>query len=515
MPAVTGSGTVDCVAPLLRIRGMHKRFPGVHALKGVDLDVRPGEVHALVGENGAGKSTLMHILAGVYRPDAGAIEWQGLPVQIADERHAQALGIAIVFQERSLFGPLSIADNVFAGRQPVAAGAFVDRRKRDEETRLLLDQLGMKLDPRTRVEDISPGAQQMVEIAKALSLDARLLILDEPTAALTPADSQRLFAAMRRLRERGVAVVYISHRLEEVFALADRVTILRDGTLQGTCATSEISADELIRRMVGRQLASRHVERPNQSADVPPVLEVRRLCDRADASAHGPLLRDIGFTVRRGEIVALAGLGGAGRTELALSIFGARPRASGEVLVDGRRVSVRSPADAVAAGIGYLPEDRKDAGLFLEMSIARNVVATQISRRGSLWLNNRSLARAAGPFCDRLRIACRDVAQPVEELSGGNQQKVILARWLSIEPRVLLVDEPTRGVDVGAKREVHDLLFELADRGTAVVAISSDLPEVLELADRVVVLCEGRITRTLSRGEATEESILRAASPTS
>lgn len=473
---------------LLSTRGIHKRFPGVHALKGVNLDVRRGEVHALVGENGAGKTTLMHLLAGVYQPDEGRIDFDGREdIQIADEHAAQKLGIAIVFQERSLFGDLTVAENVFAARQPINRWGRINRRQFLEETRGVLSQVGIAVHPDTPLGELSPAHQQMVEIAKALSLKARLIIFDEPTAALTDTETKALFAVIERLKRQQVGIIYISHRLEEIFRIADRVTVLRDGEWQGTFAVSETNPDHLISRMVGRELARCRVDDELVAADQSVALEVRNL---------------VSFSARAGEVLAFAGLAGAGRTEMALSLFGAGPRDSGEIRVNGKAVHIRSPADAIAAGIGYLPEDRKEAGLFLEMSVAQNV---------ALHFKDAEQERISEEFRQRLRIACRSVRQPVQNLSGGNQQKVMLARWLLLNPKVLIVDEPTRGVDVGSKAEVHVLLRELARKGTAVIVISSDLPEVLAVADRILVMRAGRITGELSFADATEERIMRYA----
>jgi ribose transport system ATP-binding protein len=476
--------------PLLAMRGIHKRFPGVHALKGVNLEVQRGEVHALVGENGAGKSTLMHLLAGVYQPDEGRIDFDGREdIRIADEHAAQKLGIAIVFQERSLFNELKVAENIFAARQPINRWGRINRRELFKRTRALLEQVSLDVSPDTFVSDLSPAQQQMVEIAKALSLDAKLIIFDEPTAALTETETCALFGVIESLKRRDVGIVYISHRLEEIFEIADRVTVLRDGEQQGTFAISESSPEHLISRMVGRELARCRVG-GESLAEGAAVLEVRNVAG-------------VSFTARAGEVLAFAGLAGAGRTEMALALFGAR-KESGEIRINGKPVRIDSPADAIVAGIGYMPEDRKEAGLFLEMTVAHNVVGARLE-------HFREQDSISGESRERLRIACRSVRQPVQNLSGGNQQKVVLAKWLLVNSKVLIVDEPTRGVDVGAKAEVHVLLRELARKGTAVIVISSDLPEVLAVADRILVMREGRITGELSFAEATEERILRYA----
>lgn len=483
--------------PLLRVRGMHKRFPGVHALRGVDFDVRAGEVHAIVGENGAGKSTLMQILAGSQQPDAGTIGWRGRAVIIANPHAAQQLGIAIVHQERALFGSLSVAENVFPARQPVRWWR-IDTRQMHRAATEVLAAVGLDIDPATPLDALSPAQQQLVEVAKALSLDAKLVIFDEPTASLSPTEADRLFGVVRSLRGKDVSVVYISHRLDEVFALADRITVLKDGAGQGTFAAGELTHNTLVAKMVGRDVALHQRRTDPPSVTAPAVLEVRGLTDDR--------VRDVSFVIRAGEVVALAGLVGAGRTELALAIFGARPGYAGEVLVGGRRVNPRSPAGAIAAGIGYLPEDRKDGGLFIGMTIADNVTAVAPPRTG------RQRHEATVELCRRLRVVCRGPNEPVGNLSGGNQQKVLFARWLLAGPRVLIADEPTRGVDIGAKAEIHALLFDLARRGTAVLVVSSDLPEVLAVADRILVMRDGQLTGELPGAGATEEAVMRLAS---
>jgi ABC-type sugar transport system ATPase subunit len=495
--------------------GICKDFPGVRALDAMQLEVTEGEVHAVVGENGAGKSTLMHILAGVYQPDAGRVDFAGhSDVRINDEQAAQKLGIAIVYQERSLFDSLSLAENIFAGRQPVRFGNWIDSAAMAASARHLLSQVGLDVHPHAPLSSLSPAEQQLVEIAKALSLNARLIIFDEPTAALTEAETKTLFAVIRSLQKAGTAVIYISHRLEEIFSIAGRVTVLKDGRWQGTLPIAEATPADLVRRMVGRDLTklSRAASTTSDQQATASALEVRGLSDAPSRRQRRTTLTDISFEVHSGEVVVLAGLAGAGRTETALSIFGARPIRIGSVLMNGRPVRIRSVPAAIAAGIGYLPEDRKQAGLFLEMSIAHNIAAASLPRFGRLVTSERAMGRAAEIYCQRLGIACHGTRQAVRSLSGGNQQKVLLAKWLLVDPRVLIVDEPTRGVDVGAKAEVHRLLFELAERGTAVLVISSDLPEVLTLADRVIVMAQGRIAGQLGRDEATEERIVHLAS---
>ncbi|MCI0747976.1 MAG: sugar ABC transporter ATP-binding protein [Verrucomicrobia subdivision 3 bacterium] len=498
-------------APLLAMHDIRKRFGGVQALNGVNLEVRSGEVHALVGENGAGKSTLMHILAGVHQPDEGSISWDGKQhVVIANEHAAQRLGIAIVFQERSLFSSLSVAENIFAGRQPVSRWGAIDRRALRANSAALLRRVGLACDPGTPLSELSSAQQQMVEIAKALSLDAKLIIFDEPTAALTETETTALFSVIAQLKAADVAIIYISHRLEEIFKIGDCVTVLKDGTWQGTFAVAQITTDDLINRMVGRALSFARADGGARYGPV--VLEVRNLTDLSLEGEVRTRLRGISFQARKGEVLALAGLCGAGRTELALAIFGARPRESGEILIDGQVVDIDSPADAIAAGIAYLPEDRKDAGLFLDMTIAQNVAAARLKDFGSWWFSDARGEAAAEEFRKQLRVTSHGVKQAVQTLSGGNQQKVVLAKWLLIQPTVLIVDEPTRGIDVGAKAEVHALLRQLARKGTAVIVISSELPEVLALADRILVMREGRITGEFKGEDATEEAIMRYAS---
>jgi ABC-type sugar transport system ATPase subunit len=490
---------------LLRMSGIHKRFPGVHALKAVDFDVLEGEVHALVGENGAGKSTLMHILAGVHPQDEGEIAFNGsTSVRIVDERSAQAMGIGIVYQERSLVPTLNVAENVFAARQPINALGMINRGKLYKDTQQLLDRLNIRIKPTAIVEDISPALQQMIEIAKAISMDARLLIFDEPTAALTENEKNTLFDLIRQLKQH-VGIIYISHRLEEIFEIADRVTVLKDGEKRGTFPVAEVDRERLISLMVGRK-SLKYIDRTYEAdlSQVAPILEVRSLSDHER-------VRDVSFSLKPGEIVAFAGLAGAGRTETALALFGAAARASGEIFMNGKRLDVRSPEDAIRAGIGYLSEDRRSLGLFLEMPIFQNIASASLAQFGSLFLNKSKMVGVAEEYRQKLSIATPGVSVPVQNLSGGNQQKVVISRWLLVDPKVLIIDEPTRGIDVGAKAEVHALLQELARRGAAIMLISSELPEVLAVADRILVMCEGRISGELDGRTATEEEILHLA----
>jgi ABC-type sugar transport system ATPase subunit len=495
---------------ILDARGISKSFGRIRVLQDVDFDVFGGEVHALVGENGAGKSTLMNILAGVLQPDTGEIRWLGRThTGFASASAAQRLGVAMVYQERSLFGPLTVAENIFAGRQPVHRWGQVDRSRLRAEAQAGLAQVAPEVSPDAILDTLAPAQQQMVEIAKALSLQARLVILDEPTAALSETETARLFRVIRELKRRSIGVVYISHRLEEVFRLADRVTVLKDGVDQGTLPVVSASPAELIRRMVGRELGSRGAVNTAPAGEV--LLEVRGLSDPRRLVGARPQLRDINLKARAGEIVGLAGLAGAGRTELALTLFGARPRGAGESWLHGQPFAPGSPADAIRAGLGYLTEDRKELGLFPEMSVARNVAAASLRRFGGAFYHDARERAVADDFRERLRVVSRDADQEVGRLSGGNQQKVLFARWLLVHPTVLIADEPTRGVDVGAKAELHELLRDFARNGGSVLVLSSELPELLALSDRIYVMRSGRIAGELARAEASEERVLRLA----
>jgi ABC-type sugar transport system ATPase subunit len=494
------------------MRGIHKHFPGVHALKGVDLEVARGEVHAVVGENGAGKSTLMMILAGVYQLDGGSIAFDGQAnLTIRNQHHAQALGIAIVYQERSLFRLLSVAENIFAGRQPLTSFGSIDVKALHDQSRDLLRRLGLDVDPRLPLSYLSFAQQQMVEVAKALSLNAKLLILDEPTAALTRVETEALFQAIRGLQAQGVGIIYISHRLDEIFQIAARVTVLKDGERQGTMEVAQTSPKALVRMMVGREMLYDFTPR-TVPADAPVMLTVRGLSDPPSALPGEVRLQDINLTVRVGEIVALAGLEGSGRDELALSLFGARPIAAGQVIVNGQPQALRSPQAAIQHGIGYLPADRKESGLFLDMSIGDNIASATLGKFGRWWWSEQKRDRAAEQYRQQLQIASPTVRRLVQTLSGGNQQKVVLARWLLVNPQLLIVNEPTRGIDVSVKVEVHRLLRQLADEGKAIIVISSELTEVLAVADSIAVMRGGRIAGCLSRAEANEELIMTLAS---
>jgi ribose transport system ATP-binding protein len=486
--------------PLVSMEGIGKSFPGVRALDQCSFELRAGEVHALVGENGAGKSTLMKVLAGVYRSDAGTIRLGDRAVTIASPRAARDLGISIIHQELSLMPHLTVAQNIFIGREPRRRLRFVlDETAINEQARALLDRLRIRLDPRARVSDLTVAKQQMIEIARALSLSSRVLIMDEPTAALTETEIAELFRITRELRDKGVGIVHISHRLEELPEFSDRVTVMRDGRTVQTLVTRDATIDQIIHLMVGRTLYEGAPEIP----DLPQhevVLELRHV-------TRGRALRDISFALRRGEILGFAGLIGAGRTEVARAIFGADRIDSGEILVRGRAVRIRSPRDAVRHGIAYVSEDRKRFGLALGMDVETNIVLATL-RRFLGWLGTVNAARTratAARYVDALRIRTPSLRQRVKNLSGGNQQKVVIGKWLAAETEILLFDEPTRGIDVGAKSEIYRLLNELAGQGKSIVMISSELPEVLRMSHRIIVMCEGRITGELPGGASQEE----------
>lgn len=489
--------------PVLALEGVSKSFGAVRALRDVSLRLHAGEAHALAGENGAGKSTLIKALAGVHRPDAGTVTLDGAPVVFHGPADARDAGVAVIYQEPTLFPDLSVAENIFVGRQPRRSLGRVDHKAVRQATADLFRRLGVDLDPDQPARGLSIADQQLVEIAKALSFDARVLIMDEPTAALTGSEVARLFGVVRALREAGAAVLFISHRLEEIFALCQRVTTLRDGAWIATEPVDGLTEDDLVRRMVGRDLDELY---PKQDARVGEVaLSVRRLTREG-------VFTDVSFEVRHGEIVGLAGLVGAGRSEVARAVFGVDRWDAGEVEVDGRRLKSGAPSLAMAAGLALVPEDRREQGLVMEMSIERNINLTGLRKTSRAGLMNRGAERdRAVDWAVRLQVKYARLADVVGTLSGGNQQKVVLAKWLATGPRVLIVDEPTRGIDVGTKAEVHRLLSQLAADGVAVLMISSDLPEVLGMADRVLVMHEGRLAADIPRAEATEESVMAAA----
>jgi inositol transport system ATP-binding protein len=494
--------------PLLRLAGLTKRFPGVTALADVSFDVRAGEVLGLLGENGAGKSTLLKIVSGAQHPDTGTIEWDGSPTTLANPHRAQGLGIVTIYQEFNLVPDLSIAENVFIGREPVRGG-FIDWPRLRRETAAVMRRIGLDLDPMLPVRGLSVAEQQMVEIARALSMQSRLIIMDEPTSALSETEVSRLLRIMDGLRAEGLAVIFVTHRLSEAMAICDRVTVLRDGRLVGTRDVAELAMDELIRMMVGRSADQLYRRPATRHAPGAVRLRVRNVSTEG-VSRHGTVLRGIDLDVRQGEILGIAGLVGAGRTEFARAIFGADERFSGDVELDGARIRIRTPRDAIRAGIGLVPEDRKLQALFLAQAVRSNFSIAALAQflRFGIFTREGAEAAALENYRRALKIRMASGEQSVINLSGGNQQKVVLARWLALKPKVLIVDEPTRGVDIAAKAEVHELLDELAGSGIAVVAISSELPEVMAISDRIVTMREGRITGELPASGATQERLM-------
>ncbi|MEU7839056.1 MULTISPECIES: sugar ABC transporter ATP-binding protein [unclassified Nonomuraea] len=490
-------------APTLALANVSKSFGAVRALRDVTLELFAGEAHALAGENGAGKSTLVKTLAGVHRPDTGQVLLNGEPVVFAGPADAQQAGVAVIYQEPTLFPDLSVAENIFMGRQPRRTLGRIDRKEMHGQARRLFERLGVALDPEQPSRGLSIADQQLVEIAKALSREARVLVMDEPTAALSGNEVARLFSVVEALREHGCAILFISHRLDEIFSLCQRVTTLRDGAWIASEPVAGLTHDDLVRRMVGRELGTLY---PKEEAALGEVaLQVDRLTREG-------VFTDVSFQVRRGEIVALAGLVGAGRSEVARAVFGVDRWDAGSVSVDGRPLPTGSPTAAMGAGLALVPEDRRQQGLVMELSIERNIGLTGLgSLRRGLTISRTAERDRAKDWAVRLRLKFARLSDGVGVLSGGNQQKVVLAKWLATKPSVLIVDEPTRGIDVGTKAEVHRLLSELAGQGIAVLMISSDLPEVLGMADRVLVMHEGRLTAELSRADATEESVMNAA----
>ncbi len=489
---------------LLEAAAITKSYAGVRALKGVSFDLRPGEVHALVGENGAGKSTLIKVITGAVTPDAGTLTVGGRRVPRMDPHTSHALGIAAIYQQPALFPDLTVAENIALAQESGGVWRRVDWRARRRAAAELLARVGATIDPARVVQTLSMPEQQMVEIAKALGGEARVLIMDEPTASLTEREVERLFGVIDVLRAHQVGIIYISHRLDEVFTVADRITVLRDGETVATRSVADLDRSTLMRLMVGRELSAVFPKRQVAIGEV--ALDVRGLAHRASG------LHDISFSVRRGEIFGIAGLVGSGRTELAEALFGLRPADEGEVLIDGRRVTIGSPAEAIRLGIGYVPEDRRQHGVVLEMSIAANASLAHlqgVATRGLI--DGAAERRAAEGYLQQLRIKAPSVFTEVGALSGGNQQKVALARWLSIDPSVLILDEPTQGVDVGSKAEIHELMGTLAGRGLAIVMISSEMPEILGMSDRIAVMQAGTIRAILSREQASQDRILQLA----
>ena len=492
--------------PLLQLRHIQKRFPGVHALRDVGLDVHSGEVVALIGENGAGKSTLMKIIGGIEQPDSGEILVDGAPVVMRDVQTAAAHGIAFIHQELNLLDNLDVAGNVMLGREPRRGGplGLVDRARMQAIVQPYLTALGLTVPPDTPIAGLSIAQQQLVEIAKALSLNARVLIMDEPTSSLTQAETSRLLDVVAQLRTRGAGIIYISHRLGEVEAVADRAVVLRDGANAGTLGRDALTHGNMVRLMVGRDITVAPRPAPTGHADTFFAVE--------DLRTRRYPRRAVSFTTRRGEILGIAGLVGAGRSELALAIFGVDPPLDGRVRLDGKTIDIRSPAEAIRHGIFLVPEDRRTAGLVVDFTVRENVTLPALDRYATAGLISKTRERAgASAMVQRLHVKTSSIDTKVATLSGGNQQKVVLAKWLALGPKVLIVDEPTRGIDVGAKAEIYGLISSLAAAGVSIVLISSDMEEILHVSDRVAVMHEGRITGTLKREECTEERIMTLA----
>jgi ABC-type sugar transport system ATPase subunit len=490
-------------APLLEMRDISKSFPGVRALDRVHFDLKPGEIHALMGENGAGKSTLIKILSGVYSLDTGEILLDGQSIEPRNPTHAQSLGISPVHQELNLEPYLNVAENIFLGRQPQGAFGLIHYGRMHREAAMLLSQLGVAMDTHAMAGALSVAERQMIAIARAVSIDARILILDEPTSPLTERETELLFTIVRRLKERGFGIIYISHRLEEIFRLCDRVTVFRDGQYIATRTVAEIGPVDIISMMIGRDISDLYRKREAEIGA--PVLEIRHLTKRG-------FLHDISLVLRRGEIVGMAGLVGAGRTELARAIFGDWQFDSGAILLEGKPIRSRSPRDAIAAGIGLVPEDRKEQGLVTGFSVLHNISMAILPRLAPFGvIRSQEERKVARRYVDRLAIRTPSVEQKVMYLSGGNQQRVVVGKWLATNPKVLIVDEPTRGIDVGAKAEIHALLSDLARQGVGILMISSDLPEILAMSDRILIMHQGRLTGEVPGKGATQEQIMTLA----
>ena len=489
---------------LLEMKGISKRFRGVQALNGVNFDLREGEVHALVGENGAGKSTLMKVLTGIHQPDAGEIFYLGKPYAVKNIGESQALGISMVHQELNMMNDLTVAQNIFIGRE-MRSGFIIKDNDMVKETRAIFDHIGIDIDPKIKLGRLTVGKQQMVEIAKAVSRDCKVLILDEPTAALTQTEIDELFRIMADLKSKGIGMIYISHRMDEIKTISDRITVMRDGEYVGTVDTDSVTKDEIINMMIGRVV----YEDPKTHSEVPEdaetVLEVKNL-------TSGNLFKNVSFKLRKGEVLGFSGLMGAGRTEVARAIFGADPIDSGEIYVNGKPVSIKSPKDAVNLGIGYLSEDRKRYGLMLDKSVAENTALASLDKYIKFGIiNDRKIKKEAQIENAKLKTKTPSMEQALKNLSGGNQQKVIIARWLIKNSDILIFDEPTRGIDVGAKSEIYTLMNELARSGKSIIMISSELVEILRMSDRVLVMCEGKKTGELDISEANQEKIMQLA----
>ncbi len=489
---------------ILTMKGIDKSFPGVHALDHVDLEIRKGEVLALMGENGAGKSTLMKVLTGIYKKDSGTITYEGKEVEFTNTREAQDAGVVIVHQELNMLGHLTVAQNLFIGRE-FMNGVKIDDKKMNEEAKKLFDKLNVDIDPTETMSNLTVGKQQMCEIAKAVSFDAKVIIFDEPSAALTETEIEAMFEIIRDLKKRDIAMVYISHRMDEIKVITDRVTVMRDGTYVGTIITKDSTKEDIINMMVGRVIYEDPKTQSMVAPDAPVVLEVKNL-------NAGKMVQDVSFKLHKGEILGFSGLMGAGRTETARALFGADPVDSGEIYINGQKVTINSPRDAVRAGIGYLSEDRKRYGCVVQKTVAENTtMATMKNFMNGLLINKKKEAEVAQQYVEALATKTPSVEQLVVNLSGGNQQKVVIAKWLTRDCDILIFDEPTRGIDVGAKNEIYKLMNKLASEGKSIIMISSEMTEILRMSDRIVVMCEGKKTGEIDIAEATQENIMNLA----
>jgi len=494
----------EAAEPILKLTGMYKSFEGVKAVSGGELELQKGEIHALIGENGAGKSTLVKIMTGIYQPDAGEIRFNGQVVHISNPLMAQRVGITAIHQEASLFPDLTVAENIFIGNQPLNARLkVIDWRTMNERAVQPLEELGVKLDPRSKVRGLTIAQMQMIEIAKALMLNTQVLIMDEPTSSLTMHEVEDLFRIVRKLKEAGKTILFISHRMDEIFEISDRVTVMRDGHYIDTRVTRDVSRDELIRLMVGRSLDNLFPKVQVEIGEV--VLKVEGLTKKG-------VFENISFELHRGEILGFSGLVGARRTDIALALVGIAPADGGNVYINGKPVQISDAKQAMELGLAYVPENRQLQGLVLPMPITGNITLPILDQFANMgWLNREKEAQKAAEMAKQMEVKSAGLQQRAGELSGGNQQKVVLAKWLATEPRILILDEPTRGIDVGTKAAVHALMSKLAAQGMAIIMISSELPEILGMSDRVFVMCEGRNTGLFTRNEATQEKILAAA----
>ena len=489
---------------ILTMKGIDKSFPGVHALDHVDLEIRKGEVLALMGENGAGKSTLMKVLTGIYKKDSGTITYEGKEIEFANTREAQDAGVVIVHQELNMLGHLTVAQNLFIGRE-FMNGVKIDDKKMNEEAKKLFDKLNVDNDPTETMSNLTVGKQQMCEIAKAVSFDAKVIIFDEPSAALTETEIEAMFEIIRDLKKRDIAMVYISHRMDEIKVITDRVTVMRDGTYVGTIITKDSTKEDIINMMVGRVIYEDPKTQSMVAPDAPVVLEVKNL-------NAGKMVQDVSFKLHKGEILGFSGLMGAGRTETARALFGADPVDSGEIYINGQKVTINSPRDAVRCGIGYLSEDRKRYGCVVQKTVAENTtMATMKNFMNGLLIDKKKEAKVAQEYVEALATKTPSVEQLVVNLSGGNQQKVVIAKWLTRDCEILIFDEPTRGIDVGAKNEIYKLMNKLASEGKSIIMISSEMTEILRMSDRVIVMCEGKKTGEIDIAEATQENIMNLA----